>query len=84
MLMEQAVVFLVYSQDKQVLWPPQNRGQCHVTSLAVLQRDTGVDKQLPLDALAIVFAAKTKKVNFQRFAWVTPTESSQRIERGCV
>ena len=37
-----------------------------MTSLAVLQRDTGVDKQLPLDALAIVFAAKTKKVNFQR------------------
>ena len=61
MLMEQAVVFLVYSQDKQVLWPPQNRGQCHVTSLADLQSDTGIDKHLPLDALAIVFAEKQRK-----------------------
>ena len=50
MFMEQAVVFLVYAQDKQVLWRPQNRGQCHVTSLAVLQRDTGIDKQLLWDA----------------------------------
>ena len=61
MLMEQAVVFLVYSQDKQVLWRPQNRGQCHVTSLAVLQRDTGMDKQLPLDASLMVFAEKKQK-----------------------
>ena len=62
MLMEQAVVFLVYSQDKQVLWPcPQNRGQCHVTSLAVLQRDSGMDKQLPWDASLIVFAEKKQK-----------------------
>ena len=61
MLMEQAVVLLVYSQDKQVLWPPQNRGQCHVTSLAVLQRDTGMDKQLLWDASLKVFAEKQRK-----------------------
>ena len=62
MLMEQAVVFLVYSQDKQVLWLcPQNRGQCHVTSLAVLLRDTGMDKQLLWDASVKVFAEKQRK-----------------------
>ena len=61
MLMDQAVVFLVYSRDKQVLRRPQNRGQCHVTSLAVLQRDTGMDKQLLWDASLKVFAEKQRK-----------------------